>query len=145
MNKFLKLLATAGFIGLLSVSSTKALIDLSMIAAVIDVRTPKETASGYLEGALLFDVRGGNFRTQIGTLDKSANYIVYCHSGKRASSAIFFMKQAGFTGVLTNAGSISNATLLTGLKIIGAKQLAIRRAARLIGSGTAIKFKRRVG
>jgi rhodanese-related sulfurtransferase len=91
---------------------------MNTVAAVIDVRTPGETASGYLEGALLFDIQGAEFATQLDTLDKGANYVVYCRSGNRAGQAIEQMKAAGFTGTLTNAGSIADAATATGLKIV---------------------------
>lgn len=93
-------------------------IDLGSIAAVIDVRTPEETAAGYLEGALLFDIQGAEFESQLATLDKSANYVIYCRSGNRAGQAIENMKGKGFTGTLTNAGSLADAASATGLKIV---------------------------
>ena len=122
MSKFFKLLAAAVIavfaVGSLSACSTSEPIDMTSVAAVIDVRTPGETASGYLEGALLFDIQGSEFNTQLETLDKAANYVVYCRSGNRAGAAIDQMKSAGFTGTLTNAGSIADAATATGLKIV---------------------------
>ncbi len=122
MSKFFKFLAAlliAVFaVGSLSACSTSAPVDMSTVAEVIDVRTPEETAAGYLEGALLFDINGGNFAEQISTLDKSANYFIYCRSGNRAGGAIDQMKAAGFTGVLTNGGSLAEAASATGLAIV---------------------------
>lgn len=139
MNKFFKGVSVGCFfVSLFSASSVKALIDLSTIAAVIDVRTSAETGSGHLQGALLFDVRGKKFKTQIAALDKSANYIVYCQSGTRAAKAIFYMKQAGFTGTITNAGSMANAALLTGLTTVRAKEVSARRVAKILGSAAVI-------
>jgi rhodanese-related sulfurtransferase len=91
---------------------------MSSVAAVIDVRTPEETSAGYLEGALLIDINGGQFDSEIAKLDKAANYVVYCRSGNRAGQAVEKMKAAGFTGVLTNAGSLSDAASTTGLKVV---------------------------
>jgi rhodanese-related sulfurtransferase len=120
MSKFFKFFAAA-LIAVFAVGSLSACsaekIDMSQVAAVIDVRTPEETAAGYLEGALLFDIQGPAFNTQLDTLDKAANYVVYCRSGNRAGQAIEFMKSAGFTGTLTNAGSLADAANATGLKI----------------------------
>jgi rhodanese-related sulfurtransferase len=122
MSKFFKFLAAAVIalfaVGSLSACSTSEPIDMSSVAAVIDVRTPDETASGFLEGALLFDIQGAEFNTQLETLDKAANYVVYCRSGNRAGQAIDYMKGAGFTGTLTNAGSLADAATATGLKVI---------------------------
>jgi len=121
-NKFFKFLAASLIaifaVGSLSACSSPEPVDMATYAAVIDVRTPEETASGYLVGALLFDINGGMFAEQISTLDKSANYFVYCRSGNRAGVAIEQMKAAGFTGELTNGGSLADAASATGLTVI---------------------------
>jgi rhodanese-related sulfurtransferase len=121
-NKFFKFLAASLIaifaVGSLSACSSPEPVDMATYAEVIDVRTPEETASGYLEGALLFDINGGMFAEQISTLDKSANYFVYCRSGNRAGGAIDQMKAAGFTGELTNGGSLADAASATGLAIV---------------------------
>jgi rhodanese-related sulfurtransferase len=104
--------------GSLTACSTAEPVDLSTVAAVIDVRTPEEISSGYLEGALKFDFQGPNFASEIATLDKSKDYVIYCRSGNRAGGAINFMKQNGFTGTLTNAGSLDDAASATGLPVV---------------------------
>ena len=105
-------------IGSLSAGSPAEPVDMSTVAAVIDVRTPEEVSAGYLEGALKFDYQGANFASEIATLDKSKDYVIYCRSGNRAGGAIDFMKQNGFTGTLTNAGSLDEAASATGLPIV---------------------------
>lgn len=122
MTKIFKFL-TASLIAVFAVGSLSACtsaspVDMSTVAAVIDVRTAEETSGGYLEGALLIDINGGQFDSEIAKLDKSANYVVYCRSGNRAGQAVEKMKAAGFTGVLTNAGSLSDAANTTGLKVV---------------------------
>ena len=122
MSKFFKFVV-ASLIAIFAVSSLTACstsepIEMSTVAAVIDVRTPEEVAGGYLEGALKFDFQGPNFASEIATLDKSQDYVIYCRSGNRAGGAIDFMKQNGFTGTLTNAGSLNDAASATGLPII---------------------------
>ena len=94
------------------------LIETKKEAQLIDVRTPEEVSSGYLEGALKFDFQGPNFASEIATLDKSQDYVIYCRSGNRAGGAINFMKQNGFTGTLTNAGSLDEAASATGLPVV---------------------------
>lgn len=122
MTKFFKFIVAAVIsifaLGSLTACSTAEPLDLSTVAAVIDVRTPEEVAAGYLEGALKFDFQGPNFATEISALDKSKDYVIYCRSGNRAGGAIDFMKQNGFTGTLTNAGSLSDAASATGLPIV---------------------------
>ena len=122
MSKLFKFLVAAVVsvfaVGSLTACSTAEPIEMSTVAAVIDVRTPEEVSSGYLEGALKFDFQGPNFASEIATLDKSKDYVIYCRSGNRAGGAIDFMKQNGFTGTLTNAGSLSDAASATGLPIV---------------------------
>lgn len=91
---------------------------MSAYAAVIDVRTPEETSAGYLEGALLFDIQNPTFMDMLATLDPAADYYIYCRSGNRAGQAIEIMQQAGFTGELTNGGSLANAASQTGLTVV---------------------------
>ncbi|WP_138275074.1 rhodanese-like domain-containing protein [Rhodoluna limnophila] len=102
----------------LSACSSQGPIDMSSVSAVVDVRTPAETAEGYLEGALLIDWQGPDFGTEIEKLDKAANYVIYCRSGNRAGQAIEAMKGLGFTGTLTNAGGLDDAASVTGLPIV---------------------------
>jgi rhodanese-related sulfurtransferase len=75
---------------------------VSMLDArtVIDVRTPTEYAAGHLAGARNIDVEGGDFGSAISVLDKSAAYVVYCHSGRRSAMAAEQMAAAGFTDIV---------------------------------------------
>jgi rhodanese-related sulfurtransferase len=122
MSKLFKFLVAAVIavfaVGSLAACSASEPIEMSTVAAVIDVRTPEEISSGYLEGALKFDFQGPNFASEIATLDKSKDYVIYCRSGNRAGGAINFMKQNGFTGTLTNAGSLDDAASATGLPVV---------------------------
>ena len=122
MTKYFKILMVA-IIAAFTVSTLSACapaekLDMSTYAAVIDVRTDAEVATGYLEGAAHMDIQGAEFANQLATLDQSANYYIYCRSGNRAGQAIEYMKSIGFTGVLTNGGSVSDASTQTGLPII---------------------------
>jgi rhodanese-related sulfurtransferase len=122
MTKFFKVL-TAGLIALfaigsLSACSTTEPVDMSTIAAVVDVRTPGEFAEGHLDGALNIDWQGANFASQISNLDPAADYVIYCRSGNRAGQAISFMQSNGFTGTLTNGGGVADASSLTGIEIV---------------------------
>ena len=93
-------------------------LDMATVKSVIDVRTPAEYAAGHLQGAVNIDVEGAAFATEIETLDKTANYVVYCHSGRRAGLAVDYMTKDGFTGTLTNAGGIDDASAATKLSIV---------------------------
>ena len=77
---------------------------------ILDVRTREEIISeGYIQGASLFiDFTKPDFEEQLGKLDKSKNYLVYCKSGGRSSSATEIMAQKGFKAVYNLEGGISN-------------------------------------
>ena len=121
MTKVFKLLAAAMIamfaVASLTACSTAEAIDMKSVAAVIDVRTPEEVAAGHLHGSLHIDIQGSDFASKMNELDKSANYVIYCRSGNRAGSAIDWMTENGFTGTLTNAGSLADAAVTTGLAI----------------------------
>lgn len=91
---------------------------MTSYTAIIDVRTPRETSAGHLEGAELFDIYESAFMEQLNTLDKTGNYYLYCRSGSRASHAIEMMKELGFTGELHNGGTLANAADETGLAVV---------------------------
>ena len=92
-------------------------VDMETVTAVIDVRTPEEVATGYLEGAVFIDWNSPTFIDEVSKLDPAGTYVIYCRSGNRAGQAIEAMKELGFTN-LTNAGTIAEAADLTGLAII---------------------------
>lgn len=121
MSKFFKVL-TGALIALFAVSSltacsTSNAIDMKTIAAVIDVRTPEEVATGHLHGSININIEGADFESQMNALDKAKNYVVYCRSGNRAGQAIDWMTNNGFTGTLINAGSVADAAVATGMII----------------------------
>lgn len=74
---------------------------------LIDVRTSAEYATGHLPHARNLDMRGTDFAAQLSTLDKSASYALYCHSGNRSNAAAQQMLAAGFTTVADLAGGIT--------------------------------------
>jgi rhodanese-related sulfurtransferase len=122
LTKLFKFLS-ASFIAAIAVTglsgcTTQEPIDMSQYAAVIDVRTPAETSAGHLDGSLLLDVQDPAFMASLETLDKSANYYVYCRSGNRSGQAIQIMKDAGFTGELSNGGSLASAAAETGIAVV---------------------------
>jgi rhodanese-related sulfurtransferase len=85
-------------------------------AVVVDVRTPAEYAAGHLAGAINVDVESPDFTASISRLDKSGQYLVYCHSGNRAGLATSRMHGLGYTHV-TNLGGIDAAASTTGLAL----------------------------
>jgi rhodanese-related sulfurtransferase len=74
---------------------------------VVDVRTPAEFAEGHISRAIVADIQDPGFGAQIAQLDRSATYLVYCHSGNRSGQATAFMAELGFTNVKDLDGGIS--------------------------------------
>ena len=119
--KILKFLAAA-LIALFAIGSLTACAtqteDPTAYAAIIDVRTPEEWATGHLEGAVRIGIADAHLAQQLEALDKSADYYIYCRSGNRAGQAIDYMQSAGFTGKLVNGGAVANAAGQTGLSVV---------------------------
>ena len=119
--KILKFFAAA-LIALFAIGSLSACAtqteDPAAYAAIIDVRTPEEWATGHLEGAVRIGIADADFAQQLDTLDKAADYYIYCRSGNRAGQAIDYMTSAGFTGKLVNGGAVANAAGQTGLAVV---------------------------
>lgn len=72
--------------------------------ATIDVRTPAEFSAGHVKGAKNIDVQAATFDAEVGKLDKSKTYVVYCKSGNRSAQAITKMKALGFTSLIDGKG-----------------------------------------
>lgn len=99
------LLLTAGCTSGPSTGNAQAPVEaIKSGAAVIDVRTPQEFATGHVQGAKNIDVQASTFDTEIAKLDKNATYVVYCRSGNRSAAAIKKMTAAGFTSLIDGKG-----------------------------------------
>ncbi|MFA5841421.1 MAG: rhodanese-like domain-containing protein [Candidatus Paceibacterota bacterium] len=74
--------------------------------SVLDVRTPEEYAEGHIGGSLNMDVSEPSFAQGISVLDKNKEYLVYCRSGGRSSTAQEIMAKASFRNVYNLSGGI---------------------------------------
>jgi rhodanese-related sulfurtransferase len=75
-------------------------------AVLLDVRTAEEYGEGHLAQARNVDYKRDDFRQQVGKLDKSKPYFVYCKAGVRSEKAADIMKELGFRQVYTLEGGI---------------------------------------
>lgn len=73
---------------------------------LLDVRTPGEFRSERIDGAVLVDYQSGNFRSEVGALDRGKTYLVYCRTGNRSRGAIRVMEEEGFRNVYHLDGGI---------------------------------------
>ena len=73
---------------------------------ILDVRTPGEFRQGYIEGAVLMNYYGTDFRQRFAALDRKATIFMYCRSGGRSSSVLALADQLGFERVYDLRGGI---------------------------------------
>jgi phage shock protein E len=63
---------------------------------VLDVRTPREFASGHIPGAINIDYNAPDFSKKVNELDKSKTYLVHCAGGVRSAKACTAMDKVAF-------------------------------------------------
>ena len=105
------LLSILSGIILLAVSgccSTESKISMENNAVLLDVRTPEEHKSGYLEGAVLLPLAELESKISSKVADKNTPVYIYCRSGRRAGTAIETLKAMGYTD-LHNLGGLKDA------------------------------------
>lgn len=98
-QQFLELL-NAPMLDSVNYATAKARVDAGE-AVWLDVRLPAEYQTVHIKGCkhipLIF------LRMKVGTLDTETNYILYCDTGRRSSSASYILNERGFnTSVLEN-------------------------------------------
>lgn len=75
---------------------------------IVDVRTPEEFNSGYIDGAMLINFYDSDFTQKVNLLDKTKPVFVYCKAGGRSAEAAKQMRNSGFTTVFElNGGMMS--------------------------------------
>lgn len=84
---------------------------------LIDVRSPEEFNNERIEGAININVNDSLFKHEIGELDKTKTYFLYCGIGKRSAKALQVMKQEGFKRVFDLEGGLT-AWKKRGYKIV---------------------------
>jgi rhodanese-related sulfurtransferase len=89
---------------------------------ILDVRTPEEFSGGYIEGAVNIDYYGPGFPVEIGKLDRTKTYLVYCRTGNRSENAFVLMKELQFKEVYPVEGGIT-AWRAAGFSVTGQKRL----------------------
>ena len=73
---------------------------------VIDVRTPKQFQSGYIENAVNIHLYDKDFEQRIAKLDKNKTVYVYCKVGGRSAEAVDIMKEKGFKHIVELDGGM---------------------------------------
>lgn len=65
-------------------------------AVLIDLRTPKEFASGHIKGAINIDFFGKGFYNQLLKYPKYTPLFIYCESGGRSGQTFERLKNEGY-------------------------------------------------
>lgn len=77
-------------------------------AVILDVRTEEEFIEGFIPNARNLDIhKSEDFNDEIGKMDKSKKYYVYCRSGARSGQACAIMQQQGFDDAYNLMGGIT--------------------------------------
>ena len=93
-------------IALLDASAFKDAMAKAQDKQIIDVRTPEEFNSGYIDGARNFNIYDRDFEQKLNSLDKTKPVFVYCKGGGRSADASDKMKSLGFSEVYDMKGGI---------------------------------------
>ena len=72
---------------------------------LIDVREPREVATGRIEGSV--NIPLGMLPSKIGTLDPHAETLLICHSGNRSATAARLLTRAGFERAYSVTGGMA--------------------------------------
>lgn len=106
-----------GALETVSPESAAETIESNPDVVVLDIRTPEEFAGGFIEGAVNIDFYAADFNDQLASLDKDAEYVVYCRSDNRSGQAMDVFADLGFQTVTEIDGGIV-AWYETGLPVV---------------------------
>lgn len=74
---------------------------------LIDVRTHSEYELYHLPNAINLDYLGDHFLENLESLDKAANYYIYCRSGRRSVRVCTLMQNSGFLNLYNLDGGLN--------------------------------------
>lgn len=70
----------------------------------LDVRTPEEFRTGYIDGAINIPVDQLLARIQAISPNKNSPLHLYCRSGRRSEAALQMLKRLGYTNITNHGG-----------------------------------------
>lgn len=85
----------------------EAMLKSDSTIQLVDVRSPEEFQSGYIEGALNLNIQDADFAKKIGRLDKNRPVLVYCAVGGRSAKAASQFSKLGFPKVYDLKGGMT--------------------------------------
>lgn len=93
-------------IKVVSPEEMKTLLEIEDVQ-LVDVRTPDEYKTGYIEYSQNINFLSSTFEEDIINLDKTKPVLVYCKSGKRSAKCSKKLKAAGFVKIYDLEGGIA--------------------------------------
>lgn len=75
-------------------------------ALMLDVRQPDEWNEAHIEGATLIPL--GELQNRLSEVPKDREIVVYCRSGNRSQTGAEILAKAGYSGVTSMAGGITD-------------------------------------
>ena len=63
---------------------------------LVDVRTPEEYDSGYIQNAVNYDYYSESFVNEILSLEKNSSIILYCRTNNRSTKTANFLQENGY-------------------------------------------------
>lgn len=87
-----------------SVHELQARLQSAAAPVLLDCREAEEVAICRLPGSLHIPM--GDIPARLGELDRAADIVVYCHSGRRSQMVAAFLLEQGFRSVSNLSGGI---------------------------------------
>jgi len=92
--------------GDISIEQARRLIETNPDLVIVDVRTPEELATGYLEGAVNLCVEC-DAQLLLDNLDPNDDILLYCRTGRRSANALEILRENGYEKVYNILGGIT--------------------------------------
>ena len=108
MKTFFSILSVIFLLAISGCYSTESKISMENNAVLLDVRTPEELKSVYLEGAVLLPLAELESKIAGKVPVKNTPIYIYCRSGRRSGIAVEKLKAMGYTD-LHNLGGLKDA------------------------------------
>ncbi len=84
------------FITITPQSALKLMEEKNSEITILDIRPKEEFIIEHIPGAVNLDYDGHHFQQKVEKLDRTKDYIIYCHSGVRGGYFMNKMRNSGF-------------------------------------------------
>jgi len=91
--------------GDISVEQARSLIETKPNLVIVDVRTPEEFSTGYIEGAMNLCAEC-DAQLLLDNLNTDDEILLYCRTGRRSANALRILRENGYEKVYNMVGGI---------------------------------------